>query len=151
VHNAVAKQGLWARTPGEGQDGVERLCRSCHAKGKVAAAKIPFKATHPANVNVISVIGSRREGGGYFPVFTPEGQRTNSGIISCPSCHNPHQWAPLKPEEGPGKNTEGSALNSFLRNVSDSSLCTNCHGLDALFRYKYFHGETSRKKYMLSK
>ncbi|MBY0575655.1 MAG: cytochrome c3 family protein [Gallionellaceae bacterium] len=151
VHNAAAKQGLWARALGEGQDGAERLCRSCHAAGKVAAAKVPFKATHPASVNVISVIGAHREGGGYYPVFTPDGQRANSGVISCPTCHNPHQWDPLKAEEGPGRNTEGDARNSFLRNISDASLCTNCHGLDALFRYKYFHGETSRKKHMLSR
>lgn len=151
VHNAAAKQGLWARALGEGQDGAERLCRSCHAAGKVAAAKIPFKGAHPAKVNVISAIGSSREGGGYFPVFTPEGQRTNSGVISCPTCHNAHQWNPLKAEEGSGQNTEGNALNSFLRNTSDSSLCADCHGLDSLFRYKYFHGETSRKKYMLSR
>jgi predicted CXXCH cytochrome family protein len=149
VHNAVAKERLWARQSGEGNDAMERLCRSCHAAGKVAAAKLPLKGSHPAKVNVISNPGSQRENGGIFPVFTPEGVRSGSGIISCPTCHNAHQWSPLKAEEGEGRNVEGDARSSFLRNTSDFSLCADCHGLDALFRYKYYHGETSRKKHML--
>ncbi len=149
VHNAAGKARLWAREHGEGQDEMERLCRSCHAASKVAAAKIPFKGSHPAKVNVISNPGSQRENGGNFPVFTPEGARSGSGIITCPTCHNVHQWSPLKAEEGEGRNVEGDARSSFLRNTSDFMLCSDCHGLDALFRYKYFHGETSRRKHML--
>jgi predicted CXXCH cytochrome family protein len=152
VHNAADRMRLWARPPGEAADGMERLCRSCHAAGKVAAAKQPLKPGHPSRVNVISNAGRQRQGdtaGGHFPVFTPEGEKTSSGIITCPTCHNPHRWSPLKAEQGPGKNTEGDARSSFLRNTSEFALCADCHGLDALFRYKYFHGESSRKKYRL--
>lgn len=149
VHNAVAKERLWARQPGEGQDAMERLCRSCHALGKVAAAKLPVKATHPASVSVTSTHGSKDGNGGYFPIYTPDGVLGSAGIITCPTCHNVHQWSPSKAEEGEGRNVEGDARSSFLRNTSDSMLCANCHGLDALFRYKYYHGETSRKKHML--
>jgi predicted CXXCH cytochrome family protein len=147
VHNSEAQKLLWARSMGEGSDAMERLCRSCHAAGKVAAAKIPFKVNHPSRVNVLSNPGMQRENGGYFPAFTPDGVRSTSGIITCPSCHNPHQWSPLKAGEGEGRNVEGDSRSSFLRNTSDFSLCSNCHGLDALFRYKYFHGETSHKKH----
>ncbi|OJZ20350.1 MAG: hypothetical protein BGP21_07870 [Thiobacillus sp. 65-29] len=149
VHNAAAQVRLWARPLGEGNDAMERLCRSCHAAEKVAAAKIPLQGSHPAKVNVISNPGNRRENGGHFPVFTPEGVRSGSGVISCPTCHNAHQWSVQHPQGGEGRNVEGDARSSFLRNTSDFSLCADCHGLDALFRYKYFHGDTSRRKHLL--
>ena len=146
VHNAADKLRLWARPLGEGNDAMERLCRSCHAADKVAAAKMPVKANHPAKVTVVSTPGSQRKNGGTFPVFTSEGERSASGKISCPTCHNAHQWNALKAEEGVGRNVEGDSRSSFLRNSSDFMLCADCHGMDALFRYKYFHGEISRKK-----
>ncbi len=147
VHNAESQKYLWARPLGVGNDVLERLCRSCHATDKVAAAKLPVKATHPPTVKVLSNPDMQRKDGGYFPAFTPDGLRGSSGIITCPTCHNAHQWDPRKAEEGRGRNTEGDSRTSFLRNNSDFSLCTNCHGLDALFRYKYFHGAMSRKKH----
>ena len=43
-------------------------------------------------------------------------------------------------DKAPGKPVEGSVLNSFLKNKSVSgSICVDCHGLDALYRYKFFH------------
>lgn len=152
VHNAAEKLRLWAKGYGPAADTMEKLCRSCHSDGKVAAAKQPVKANHPAKVNVVSNPGRHRTGqadSGELPVFSKDGERTSSGVITCPSCHNPHQWVGGKAEEGPGKPTEGDARTSFLRNSSDFNLCADCHGMDALFRYKYFHGETSRKKYRL--
>ena len=104
---------------------------------------------HPPQVTAISNSATRRDGqsdSGHFPVFTKDGRKTGVGIVTCATCHNPHQWSAAKAEEGPGKNTEGTNLNSFLRSSSEFSLCTNCHGLDALFRYKYFHAKSSRVK-----
>lgn len=148
-HNAREKVRLWARPMGKGSDAMEGLCRSCHSLGKVAAAKQPLMANHPPAVMAVSTPSARHAnlpGGAYFPVFTKDGQKAGAGAITCPTCHNPHQWSARKAEEGPGKNTEGNALSSFLRNTSESAICTNCHGLDALFRYKFFHAETSRDK-----
>ncbi|MHB0986522.1 MAG: cytochrome c3 family protein [Sulfuricella sp.] len=151
-HNAEAKLRLWARTPGKANDAMESLCRSCHAAGKVAEGKMPFKPNHPAKVTVTSNPAWRRGGqeeSGYFQVFTKDGRKSNAGIITCPTCHNPHQWSVGKEEEGPGKNTEGDSRSSFLRNHSEFALCANCHGMDSLFRYKYFHDEASRLNYRL--
>lgn len=153
-HNAADKTLLWARQPGVGADRMERYCRSCHAAGAAAAAKQPLKANHPSTVNVLSTQQPRRDSvqaATPFPLFKADGQRTPSGLITCPTCHDPHQWRANKAEEGPGKNEEGDAMSSFLRNVSDYGLCTDCHGLDAIFRYKYFHGESSRVKHPLSR
>lgn len=150
VHNAARKEKLWAREPGPGGDAMEQSCRSCHSPGRAGAAKQPLKPNHPPHVNVISNPGRQRGAGLSPPVFTPDGVRTTSGIITCPTCHNVHQWVPGM-EEGPGRNEEGDARTSFLRGTSDFSLCSDCHGLDALFRYKYFHGESSRRKHRLYK
>jgi len=150
-HNAAAPQRLWARAPGPGQDVMESLCRSCHADGKLTENKQPRRAVHPPGVQAVSVQGWPRPGQvrSYFPVFDEAGKVVRSGVISCPTCHNPHQWRPEEAAEGTGENLEGDARSSFLRNKSDFSLCTNCHGMDALFRYKYFHGESSRQPHRL--
>ena len=152
VHNAESALRLWARAPGTGIDPMESLCRSCHGEGKVAAAKNPLKATHPPDVKVMTSAGRAhpRKSTGYTPVFDDQGNVSRSGVISCPTCHNPHKWSALSDATGPGKNLEGDVRNSFLRNKSDLSLCSNCHGMDALFRYKYFHGESSRVKHRLN-
>ena len=152
AHNAEHAARLWARVPGPGQDTMEQLCRSCHATGQTAANKQPVKGTHPADITVISRQGWPRPGehrGGFFPVYDEEGKVVNAGTISCPTCHNPHQWRARSNQAGPGHNEEGTVRSSFLRNKSSYSLCTNCHGMDALYRYKYFHGEGSRKPHRL--
>lgn len=153
VHNAGQGLRLWARQPGEGQDINEQMCRGCHDEGMVAAKKIPVKKNHPAWVEA-QVLGQRARQGrgpvrGFTPLFDGEGQTASTGVISCPTCHNPHQWDPMGMSKGTGENLEGNSRNSFLRNRSKVSLCANCHGMDALFRYKYFHGESSRKKHQL--
>lgn len=151
-HNAVAKAKLWARQPGAGEEPMERLCRSCHAKGQIAEAKQPVKARHPKEVTVIATTRYARAGArSDFPVFDAEGKRSDMGKITCPTCHNPHQWKAGEQKEGPGKMVEGDAVSSFLRNPSEHAMCADCHGLDSLFRYKYFHGEQSRKKHRLAR
>lgn len=151
-HNATQPFRLWARDLGPGGDPMEKLCRSCHSDNRIAANKQPFKSNHPAKVPALSTAGRQRPGQevpGYFPVYDAKGKAGSVGQITCPTCHNPHQWSAAEQAEGPGKNTEGDARNSFLRNSSDFGICADCHGLDALFRYKYFHGEASRVKHKL--
>jgi hypothetical protein len=55
-----------------------------------------------------------------------------------------HQWNPLFQAKGKGANIEGTATNSFLRMQTYSLLCIDCHGLDALFRFKYYHNPEER-------
>jgi predicted CXXCH cytochrome family protein len=155
VHNAVADLRLWARPPGAGQDADEKLCRSCHAAGQVAAAKVPAErqARHPGQVSAWSPELRARfnaKGAGGIRVYGADGLPAATGVITCPSCHNPHRWNPRSATEGPGKNTEGDVNTSFLRLANtESFLCADCHGRDALFRYKYFHGKSAHKDYPL--
>lgn len=147
-HGALSLLSLWARIPGEGADGMEKLCRSCHDAGQAAGNKAPLKLRHPDTIKALRR-DERVSRGGLLPLFSRDGSRNPAGLITCPTCHDPHRWSPFKEGEGPGRNDEGDARTSFLRGMSDFSICTDCHGLEGLFRYKYFHGETSRRKHPL--
>ncbi|MBI4843236.1 MAG: cytochrome c3 family protein [Nitrospirae bacterium] len=143
VHNSPNSLRLWARPylPYIEKSGIiESLCNSCHSKNNIAGNKIPVIATHPGDKLVNNIMRCDRDDIDYAPLFdVKSGNFTNYGNISCPTCHNAHQWSPLSKIKGIGQNVEGNATNSFLRNVSYRNICIDCHGFDALFRYKYFH------------
>lgn len=148
VHNSTNQLKLWARPylPYSFQEGViESLCNSCHSADKIAKAKIPAIASHPKDKLVNNIFRCERERIDFAPLFDEKsGVFTNYGNISCPTCHNVHKWSPLSKTKGIGKNIEGNATNSFLRNVSYNNICIDCHGFDAIFRYKYFHDPDDR-------
>ncbi|MDJ0805891.1 MAG: cytochrome c3 family protein [Gammaproteobacteria bacterium] len=154
VHNAQARLALWARETAPDLDPQLALCMSCHAKGAAAESKIPRKIMRPHGIllwsNKIRTGKLNPRGLPEIPVFDNRGNRASVGRVRCASCHNPHIWDADKPREGMGKNLEGDVTNSFLRNASSSQIvCADCHGVDAIFRYKYFHGETSRRPHGL--
>ncbi len=148
VHNSPNKMRLWARQFGRiqpGEDIIDALCTSCHSKGNPGEDKIPLIATHPEEKLINNVLRSNRDAIDFSPIFDKKtGEEVNVGNISCPSCHNVHQWSPFIKQKGAGKKIEGTATNSFLRNVSYNNICIDCHGLDAIFRYKYFHDPEER-------
>ncbi len=148
VHNSPNKIKLWARPFGiisSDEDIVNALCNSCHSEGNPAKQKIPAISTHPQGRLINNILRSNKEAIDYAPIYDKKtGDEINVGDISCPSCHNAHQWSPLFKEKGVNKNIEGNATNSFLRNVSYNNICIDCHGLDAIFRYKYFHDPEER-------
>ncbi len=149
IHNAISPMRLWARTLGDGDNPVEQTCRSCHVDNAVAQAKIPPNMLHPDKV--IAWSEKLREDlhpvtVAPLPVFDNEGHAALTGVISCSSCHDPHQWQADLTQPAPGKNTEGDISTSFLRLSSTASfLCADCHGADSIFRYQYFHSEEERR------
>jgi predicted CXXCH cytochrome family protein len=147
VHNSPNKLKLWARTYGPvSQEGsiMNALCTSCHSEGNIAEQRIPAVGTHPKDRLINNIMRCDRNKLDFTPLYNELGEEINVGNISCPSCHNAHQWSPLVKQKGAGKNLEGNATTSFLRNVSYNNICIDCHGLDALFRYKYFHDPEER-------
>ncbi|MFC1603115.1 cytochrome c3 family protein [Pseudomonadota bacterium] len=134
---------LWARGQGEGSNlRQEQICLSCHTKEGAGSKKIVEDFSHPQSVRVPQL--SRPGSSKYAPVYNKEGRKVNAGLIACPTCHNPHQWAAGKKRMGPGKPVEGNNRNSFLRFRSSGNICRNCHGIDSLQRYKYFHMDDIR-------
>ncbi len=155
IHNATSPMHLWARALGDGDNPVEQACRSCHADNAIAQAKVPPNTLHPGKVTAWSEklrAGLRPGKVTPLPVFDREGHTALTGVISCASCHDPHQWQADLTQPAPGKNAEGDVSTSFLRLSSTASfLCADCHGLDSIFRYKYFHTEKAHQKHRLSR
>ncbi|HEB59033.1 MAG TPA: hypothetical protein ENJ01_07420 [Gammaproteobacteria bacterium] len=152
-HNAVSEEFLWARSLEPRSVPGENRCTGCHSREGVARNHVPLKLSHPDEVLVWGrdiQLGSRNHHLPVIPVYGEDGREDLVGRISCASCHDPHRWDPRRKAPGPGKPVEGNALNSFLRHaLSAGIVCADCHGEDALFRYKYFHGLTSRRDYPL--
>ncbi len=151
-HAPLAEVRLWARPPGPGKDVQESLCRSCHRKAGLAGKKVPEELHHPPRrvpANAGRWIGIRAQNRNP-PVFTVDGKRVPVGRITCPTCHDPHRWNPARARRGDGRRHEGTVLDSFLRHAAtEGFLCSDCHGLDSLFRYKYFHWPASREPHSL--
>ncbi|GBE05439.1 doubled CXXCH motif [bacterium BMS3Abin10] len=146
VHNGKYFIKLWARDLGMTGNIMDMMCNSCHSENGSAKTKVPEVASHPKN-QLITNIGRNVKGRpNYFPLFDiRNGKPVTVGDISCSSCHDVHQWDPRFYKKGPGKNTEGNATNSFLRRHTYGLMCIDCHGLDALFRFKYYHEPSERK------
>lgn len=142
VHNGKERYKLWAREAGEGDSLPMKLCTSCHAKGQLAEAKAPQYLKHPPDV--LALEEAHTADAGFVPLYDKNGKESSSGYISCPTCHNPHRWSSIQKGYGPGKNTEGKNINSFLRIKSSDNVCKNCHGLEGLIRYKFYHTDHFR-------
>ena len=150
VHNSKEKIRLWAQNLGPGTDIMARMCNSCHSASGVAKNKVPAVAYHPQE-KLVDLSGRGKSTENFLPLFDPiSGVPVTAGNISCPSCHNAHQWDPKKPAEGEGVNLEGNATNSFLRTNSPDIVCKDCHGFQALFKFKFFHDPVLRKLQGLS-
>ncbi len=60
-------------------------------------------------------------------VFEPP--KNPNSAKACAICH--YRWIDIF--------FEGNVTTSFLRSTDAIMLCNECHGLDALFRFKYYH------------
>ena len=145
VHNSSSRAKLWNRELGRGDGVLDKMCRSCHRKGRAGKDKIPEASTHPKKKLVTNVGRDIKGRPDYFPLFNKSsGKSVKVGDIACASCHDVHQWNPRVAEKGPGRNEEGTASSSFLRLQTFNMVCTHCHGVDALFRFKYYHDSQKR-------
>ena len=145
VHNSKNQIKLWARHLPARTNVMEAMCISCHSKTGPAQNKNPQIATHPDNALIISGPESEKAGNKILPLFDETtGNRIVVGNISCPSCHNAHQWSPGLTSKGQGTPVEGSSLDSFLRASSRELICHDCHGPQALVKYLYFHDPIKR-------
>ena len=60
--------------------------------------------------------------------------------------HGTHSLIPGLERELTGK-APGDHLSSFLRNPASETLCTDCHGPAALWKYNYYHDPVRRLRY----
>jgi predicted CXXCH cytochrome family protein len=108
VHNSENKVQLWARGFAQGNNVMEMMCNACHSENGPAPKKIPQVYFHPRE-KLVKNEGKNISGRpDYFPLFHGRtGQPVTSGNISCPTCHNAHQWDPETKDKGKGGNIEG--------------------------------------------
>jgi predicted CXXCH cytochrome family protein len=85
-------------------------------------------------------------GRNYTPLFNNRGKEVNIGKISCPSCHNAHVRNRQQKENTAGENQINPTGGKFLRTESTNLVCIECHWPDAIFRFLFFHSQTSRAK-----
>ena len=121
----------------------DALCLNCHQRGGIAEAKIVKHFSHPHRDLVL------RSDPKLLPLLGPDEQAAEFGGIACITCHEPHAWeADRKPAVTEAKaalsdrreNLEGSQRDSFLRHKGvGGTFCVDCHGPEALVKYKFFH------------
>jgi hypothetical protein len=146
VHNGRSDIVLWSRGFGAGNNIMETMCNSCHSPEGSAKSKVPPVYLHPREKLVTVKAPNQKGMPDYFPLFHGNtGKPVTAGNLSCPSCHNVHQWDPAIPAGGTGVKTEGDASNSFLRTPASFALCRECHGQDAPLKIKYYHDPARRK------
>ncbi|MFQ5645681.1 MAG: cytochrome c3 family protein [bacterium] len=98
------------------KDRVSRLCAQCHIEKGPAEQKISIRFSHPTGTPYLS------KKAGSLPLFSKEGDRKADGLVTCATCHDPHQATPRKKEAKP------SNRNYFLRIANErSGLCRQCH------------------------
>jgi predicted CXXCH cytochrome family protein len=146
VHNGKNQIKLWAQGFGGGDSLMDTMCSSCHSEKGSAKNKIPLISTHPIS-KIVNLEREYKDHRSSIPLFhRTTGEPVSAGEISCPSCHNVHQWNPESKSKGEGVNSEGNATTSFLRSRSSILKCKDCHGVDALFKFKFYHDPSKRKK-----
>jgi predicted CXXCH cytochrome family protein len=147
THNSKNQVVLWAQKISGSGSIMDRMCMSCHSKNGPGKNKVPEALFHPKDKLVINVERDIKDQPDFFPIYhETTGKMLNVGDISCPSCHNAHQWGLKTLNAGKGQNMEGNATNSFLRVEALLVACRDCHGTDTLLKIKYFHNFDKRKK-----
>ncbi|HBO84853.1 MAG TPA: hypothetical protein DD641_07770, partial [Deltaproteobacteria bacterium] len=126
-HNGKGPK-MWAQEIKFGRSPIEGMCLSCHNEDGIAQKKPVGKNSHPIGEDVkkLGVALNTK-----LPLFTAEGMRTgkgNEGLVTCFTCHDPHQWNPQDLADKGGPGIEGDGKTSFLRaRNEDSNLCGECH------------------------
>jgi len=147
VHNSAQERLLWAQNYGpveENQPRINSLCTCCHSKGAVAEDKIPPVSTHPEGELINNIFTFNNQSTGYIKIFDDHWKEAHVGNLSCSSCHSFYQWDHRTRKQGPGMKVQGNADTSFLRASSDKTVCVDCHGETAIWRYIYFHWPPKR-------
>jgi predicted CXXCH cytochrome family protein len=140
---------LWSRTTRTGQHVIDRLCLSCHAPGGIATTVIKRQTVHPTEIDksLIRQTAGEQDVALTVPLFDRSGREADRGSITCATCHDAHHWDSTGKSQPPYPPTGyGTAMNSFLRLRSEDQICKYCHGVSALWRYKYWHNPEQWRK-----
>ena len=123
IHPTGQTPGGWAFGPAPGAAFGLGLCTGCHGPEGCAGTRIPEYDDHPPVVLFNRWDPPSRES---MPTFDIQGHPSRTGEITCLTCHDPHAQPP-------------SDGRMFLRPFTRPQLCIDCHGIEAIWRFLYFH------------
>lgn len=132
IHSQPYGNGNWAHSAISGRDSGTAYCTGCHQQDACAADHVPARADHP-DVPILN--RTQAEDPNYMPTFNRSGQHARNGAISCLTCHEPHA---VSSAHQTGQ-VQGSLAHKFLRPTAHQSLCVDCHGIETLWRFLYYH------------
>ncbi|VAX00528.1 hypothetical protein MNBD_GAMMA20-1489 [hydrothermal vent metagenome] len=136
----------WERHAYRGEEAAlarDTLCLDCHRQEGLADGARITHFSHPARDLILRSDPKR------MPLIGANGELGEFGAMGCVTCHDPHRWIPPKkggdtqaqetPVRRPG-NLTGNVINSFLRRRgAKDSFCVDCHGIEAVLKFKYYH------------
>jgi len=132
VHRTSRGGGFWAQGSISRRDFGRTLCTCCHREGQCGAKHIPTHTDHPD----VPLLNRTQPGeAGHMPTFDVRGEPSPQGVISCLTCHEPH----TAPSTLQAKTGASERRNKFLRPAEHRQLCADCHGIEALWRFLYYH------------
>lgn len=144
VHADPNTGGVWAwprasqelasgepRIPASGGP-VSEFCTCCHRPDGCASARVVQYMDHPDVALVNRTVPGQPD---YMPTFDTLGQESQTGAISCLTCHEPH----VRPATM--GSSSGEQHRMFLRPQAHQGLCVDCHGAETLWRFLYYHKE----------
>jgi len=152
-HDAPIEQGLlpFAPNPPQAEGNPEdAFCLHCHLDPRVTDTSFVKFYVHPSASQVWEILASRQSAkdapkeGSAAPLGDP-GRTSPEGYealfrIKCTTCHDNHRWSVLPRKEAGLIPT--TVLTSFLRGEDlAKTLCSNCHGAQALYLYRFYHQE----------
>ncbi|UCD00221.1 MAG: cytochrome c3 family protein [Phycisphaerales bacterium] len=138
AHFASDVGGVWAQgSRFEGSHG-RGLCTCCHRQGECASNHIPKHLDHPD----VALVNRTPPGQpGYMPTLDQAGEPSDTGAISCLTCHEPHIAPPSPEQDGRSAQHRPDRRSRFLRPETNQGLCADCHGVETLWRFLYYHKE----------
>jgi len=147
-HNSrMEKKLLWFEIPtpkGKGNP-EDMFCLYCHSDPRIKKERIKFYA-HPRGSDLQQILEEGLQRGEITSEEMAEKLATASLFgyetlfsVRCVTCHDNHRWV-ASPTAGAGAEPANTELACFLRgSVVAKKICSRCHGVEALYRYRFFH------------
>jgi hypothetical protein len=130
-------------------------CLYCHGNPKVMEGRHAEFYVHPRGAEVKQIVEQRIQEGEIPPLAEIDGRGAAKALlpgyeaifhIRCTTCHDNHRGTALWMVKD-GTFARDPEITSFLRGPSvPQTLCSTCHGQEALYRYRYFHQERAFRR-----
>ncbi len=116
---------LWSRQYKNNSSSPDDLCLGCHSKGKCAVDKIPHDYSHKTGIALSSDMQNIK-----LPLYDINGSERSDGLMTCMTCHNIHDPAPLISIKDKKEIKHGNFLRLSIN--TQSELCIHCHTAKSL-------------------